>query len=388
MNSIEALQGQSQPPTGWTPIPPERITEWNDILLETGCSLMQYPYWNEPYRRVGVTPVYLTWAQGGKRAYLCVLSMGPPRLRIGIAFRGPAVLGSDSTLPPESLTDLYRWARSNGYVFIRFTHSDAALLDSFESTCAAHRVDAFPFHRDRSAATHDLVIEQLDDNNAMLASFDREARRKIKRALELEYDLRIGTCSRDVTEVWHLFLKFFARKGIRFHLPLDLFLDAARLAEPHDCLRVYSAWLQEKPVEALLVFRDRQTALCQFAALDVDAIGKHPSPSVLLHWFAMRDMYRMGAVHYNLGPGTGSLLQFKQQFNPRYATYPSPLTVVFNPRLYLLWSKLVLPGVETLKPLAAWLACHLRRDSATEMIPRDSVPTTPADLHLAAGRRS
>jgi hypothetical protein len=304
--------------------------------------------------------------------------------------RGPVALGPSGIVPADALCDLYQWAASNRYIFIRFTHADTALLDSLEACGPSRRLDACPFHLDRSVAMHDLVIEQAEDDNAMLSGFDREARRKIKRALEADYDLRVGTSSSDLAEVWHVFLNFFDRKGIRFNLPLDGFLEAARLAESHDCLRVYSAWLDQKPLEALIVFRDKHTALCQFAALDIEALGKRPSPSVLLHWFAMRDLHRMGALHYNLGPGTGSLLQFKQQFRPLQVTYPAPVTAVINKPLYLLWSSLVLPSVRVLKPCAAWIVKHLRgHEAATDMPSQpESTPTRSSGMHLVPGGRS
>lgn len=340
----------------WTEIGLEAAAEWNGTLLRTDASLYQYPYWNEPYRQIGIRPTYLAWHRDEVPvAYLCLLSLGFGHLRIGLVMRGPVNLAGTPRFPDGALSALGCWGRKNGFIFIRFTHSDSGVLAALPEAGPCRNEECFPYHLDRSVSSHDLVVVQSSDDAQMLSGFDREARRKIRRASEVGYEVRIGKSAADVERLWPVFTEFFRTKGIQFNRPASRAVEAARGAEHDGCVRVYSAWIDGRPIAANLVFRDRDTALCHFAALDLEALGGRPSPSVLLHWEAMRDMYRSGTKFYNLENGSGTLMQFKQQFRPIRVEYPPPVTLVLNGPLYRLWSATALVSFRLLKPCLGWL---------------------------------
>lgn len=340
-------------PAAWVEIVPQELPAWNGRLLQTDASVLQYPYWEEPYRRMHVWPRYLVWES---RAYVCVLTAGLPHLRVGLITRGPVALAPGEQVPEEALCGLRDWARSAGYMFLRFTHSDAALLDRIASLGPSDRFDAFPLHEDGPVRYHELIVDQLPDDRQMLAGFDREARRKIRRAEAVDYRFRWSDSAESLAELWPLFADCARRKGFRFYRPVEGYLDLVRYAQPYQCARIYAVELNGKTVGACLIVRDRSTAWCLLAALYPEALQGWPSPSVLLHWRAMRDMFRLGAVHYNFGPGAGGVGQFKQQFMPRRNTYPPPVSLAINEPLYRLWLRGVLPAAQALKPALRALA--------------------------------
>ena len=329
----------------WTEIPPEKVPEWNERLLRTSASLFQYPYWNEPYRRYCLTkPRYLAWSNDtGCHAYVCVLTIGPPHLRIGLVFRGPVNLSGVQPIPTKILNDLREWACSQGYVFLRFSHSDHELLNRVASLGFSQLIDAFPFYDDSAVNYGELVVDQLPDDQQMLATFDREARRKIRRATEAGYEVRFEDTPESLARLWPLFRKCSQRKGFHLNRSLSTYLDMVGLARPHGCARVYSVYRDGVPVEASVVLRDRDTAVCLLAALDAQLLEGKVSPSVLLHWRSMRDLHRLGVQHYNFGLGPGTVVRFKQQFSPRVNTYPAAVTLVINQPLYHLWSRSAQP---------------------------------------------
>jgi len=135
-----------------------------------------------------------------------------------------------------------------------------------------------------------------------------------------------------------------------------VYMEMMRLAQAHNCVRVYSVHHDGNIVGTALVFRDRSTAHCLLAAFDV----KHRNAAIFLHWHAMRDMYRMGTRRYNLGPGPGSLARFKRQFCRHPVSYPGALTLVLKEDLYRMW-KAVFPAAKSLRPVLLGIASWVRR---------------------------
>ncbi|MFB3812897.1 MAG: lipid II:glycine glycyltransferase FemX [Terriglobales bacterium] len=351
----------------WVELAEHELAAWNDRLLLTEASLTQYPYWNEPYRMSRLRPRYIAWNAGGRWvAYACVLTADLPGFRIGLVFRGPVNLLPGQELPNAVLRGLYRWAKQKRYAFLRFTHAGPGLLNAIAALGHSQPRDAFPFFEDMGAAYHELVVDQLQYDGAMLAEFDREARRKICRAEEAGYTIQFDDRPETLASNWGTFLECSRRRQFHFHRGLEHYLKLLELARPHNCARVYTASLNGRALAASLVVRDRDTAFCYLAALDVSGLEGRPTPAFLLHWRAMRDLYKVGVCHYNFGPGTGKVGFFKQQFSPRTITYPPPVTLVTNRFLYALWCA-VLPGLRrawpAVKPLA-WSVAKLLQSSS------------------------
>jgi hypothetical protein len=331
----------------WAEIPRQELVTWNQQLLETDASFFQYPYWNEPFREMYFAPRYLAYrAQGKFIAYVCILTFGVSSLRIGLVRRGPVSLIPNVEVPFLALEDLKNWAKHEGYVFLRFTHSNPECLERISSLGLTERVEAFPFYRD---SCDELIVEQVEDDAQMLAKFQPVARRKIRKATEVGYDLRVSDSPEALINVWPLFLALSDRKGFRYR-PLASYLDLIRLAQPHQSARLYTAYLGQKPIEAILIVRDRMTSHYMSGALDVNALQGEASPSCLLHWQAMRDFFRLGVKYYNLGTRSGTVYQFKSQFRPLEKIGSPPVTLVISPGMYRLWSALVLRLAPSLWP--------------------------------------
>ncbi len=345
-------------PGAWFEVRPQDLLSWNDLLLNTDASLYQYPFWNEPYRPLWLTPRYLAWGTPDRPlAYVCILTTGFQRAKIGLVFRGPTCVQAGSQLSTSAIDKLFNWARAQGYIFIRFTHSDPEVLNQLAATGHAEDFDAFPYFLDYPILSPDYIIEQHDCADQTLASFDREARRKIRRATETGYEFRSADSPQALTDAWPLYEECAHRKHFRLERPLSVYRETMRLAQAHNCVRLYSTHWHGKMVGSTLVFRDRTTAHCQLAAF----AREHRQSAAFLHWHAMRDMYSMGARRYNLGPGPGSLARFKQQFCQRPVSYPGPLTVVLKKDWFRIWRKVVFPVAKRLRPTLRGIVSRIKR---------------------------
>jgi hypothetical protein len=322
----------------WHPIAQASLPSWNKRLFTTDASLFQYPFWAESFREMHFGPRYLVYSDGpSERAYVSILSLGLPALRIGLVLRGPVSL-EGGAISRDALSALVRWARQHGFVFLRFSHTSADALDRIAALPNARRENPFPFYCDLD---EELIVEQRADDAAMLSSFQPIARREIHKAQKVGYEIRASDSEEMFTEAWPLFRGLADRKGMR-HRPLKSYLELLRQARPVHGACVYVAYLKGRPVEAILIARDSRVALYVSGALDVDALGDAESPSCLMHWQAMRDCYKLGQTRYNLGTSSGVVYQFKRKFRPDVIKLPANVTVVTNRPLFVIWKTLVL----------------------------------------------
>lgn len=342
----------------WFEVRQQDLPIWNELLLRSGASLYQYPFWNEPYRPLWITPRYLAWGtQACPQAFITILTLGFGPAKIGLVFRGPTRLQDAESFPPAVISALLTWARREGYFFIRFTHSDPDVLSQLAAEAHVEDLDACPYLLDYPITSNDYVVEQFEDDAETLASFDREVRRKIRRATDAQYEFRSDDLPEALARAWPLYQRCAERKHFRLERPLSVYMESMRLALPHNCARLYSVTFQDKVVGSTLVFRDRITAHCQLAAFDAE----HRGSAVFLHWHSMRDMYRMGARQYNLGPGPGSLARFKRQFCEYPQNYPGPLTIVLKESWFRLWRTAVMPLAKEFRPVVRQIAYQRAR---------------------------
>jgi len=333
----------------WQEITESLLQSWNRQLLLTDGSFLQFPYWNDTYRLPYFKPVYLLWGNvQSPLAYVCILTL-QAGMRIGLVQRGPVELARGG-LTDEAVNSLYEWAKSRHYGFLRFSHSDTNLLARLATVAPVQRFDSFPLYAGYGAAPFEIVIDQKDEDRAMLAGFHREARRQIRRGFEAGYVVRSSNGPEQFAEAWPLFVACSKRKRFTMNRPVESYLDMIRLARPYECARTYTVYSGGHAIGAAFVVRDRDTAVALRAAADLSK----PSCSALLHWVAMRDMFQSGVRYYSLGPA-GRVNRFKNRFSPRRVVCPAPLTVEIVPRFCRMWH-VALPGLVAIAPGLRWLA--------------------------------
>lgn len=334
---------------GWSELQREDFSVWNNALRKTSASIHQYPFWNEPYRQMGVTPRYLAWGNPEDPiAFVTVLTVGYFPAKIGLVFRGPVqVKDTGFRMPRAMFRELLDWAYANNFMFLRFTHSNPEVLSDVASAGNAVEVDSFPYMVDYPVLSQDYIVPQHDSEEETLAAFDREARRKIRRGTEAGYEFQSDDSPEALEKAWPLYRECAERKQFRIERPLSFYKELMRGAQAYNRARVYTVSLNGKTVGSTVTFRDQTTAHCLLAAFDPE----HRHSAAFLHWHTMRDSYRLGASHYNLGPGPGSLARFKSQFCQTPTTYPKPVTMVLKEGWFGLWGKAFVPMAKQLHPM-------------------------------------
>jgi hypothetical protein len=197
----------------------------------------------------------------------------------------------------------------------------------------------------------------------MLAKFQPVCRYEIRAALRAAYEIRVSDSAQDFATLWPMFERLYERKGFRSFRPLAGWMEMISRASAIKCARIYSASQGARTVQAILVVRDARRAEYMLGALDVEQLGKNPSPACLLHWHAMQDVRRLGCTAYDLGPPSGPVYQFKRKFRPVSHVPPQPVTIATSPLLYRLWTTLGLRGAWRVWPTARSLFSKALRRS-------------------------
>lgn len=337
----------SPEPTGpWMELPAEELESWDRLLLSTEASLFQFPYWNEPLRHLRITPRYLVLGGGTRpRAFVALLQLGPPGARIGLIQRGPVPLDGAAPEPAE-LAALGAWARARGFTCLRCSHERLDILDAWAALQAAERTDPFPFFREPQ---EELRVALVADEQSMLAGFQPVARRNLRRGAEAGYAIESHDDPEFLRAVWPLFQSLAQRKHFTYR-PLNSFVELLEHARPHGAARVFTASFNGRVLQAILVVRDGLSAHYIIGALDVEGLGERESPSVLLHWRAMRHFQAQGARIYDLGTSSGPVHRFKQKFRPAERHLAPPVTIVLHPWAYRAWTGVALAPMRTVWP--------------------------------------
>jgi hypothetical protein len=321
----------------WTELAEHELPSWNERLLTTEAPLYQYPYWNESFRSMYFSPRYLVYGDNHQLVgYACVLTLGFYGVRIGLIHHAPVSLNSTTAIPVEAMNGLLLWAKQHGYMFLRVTPAHDAFLDAVSSLGLTQRTESFPFYK---YPLEEMIVELDEDDAVMLSRFKRTVKQEFKKGVEAGYEITVHN-SPDyfVSTVWPLLQKLSRRKGFSYR-PLESFVRLLKLAEPLGLINIYTAHLDQKPVQSVVTARYGISAYGVVGALDIESIENKPSPACLLFLYFFRHLRQTGVKYFNIGTkSAGEVLTFKNKFNPADHIYPAPVTVIINPVFYRLWS--------------------------------------------------
>ena len=327
----------------WHTVAPGELAGWDERLLATEASLFQYPYWNESMTSWRLRSTYLACGPPeGPVAFASVLALGPRRLRIGLLREGPVWLRNlDDSATDACLQALVGELRDRGFVLACFTSPDAGALERIEELAPSNRERLFPF---AVAEPEALVVPQAASDAATASTFAPVARRDIRKAERAGFVVEHAAGAealRDAWPIWmtvHRFRNLYRRSRASWRRLLD---GGSALG----VTRVYTATIDGRPVQSILVVRAGSRAHYVIGALDREALGDRPSPSCLLHFRAMRDCFARGCTLYDLGGRSGPVYRFKSKFRPQERVHPPPVNLILDPALY---------------PLCGWLLPRLR----------------------------
>ena len=332
----------------WREVPDQLLDEWNRRLEATPCSFHQFPFWLEPHRLLGFAPKYFVCGPTDNPIAFCaILETRKFGVRVGLIDRGPFLFTHSDDVQERCISSLVELAKSLGYAFIRFTQGQESVFMRLQRLKSAYCTEPYPFSRD---SRNSLTVEQKESDDDVLASFDRIARKKIRKASDCNYTIRVSSSNEDFERAWELFERLARRKGFTLSSkPKAVWSEMLRLGGHRGLCRLYLCYHNEQLLSAQYLARDGVMAEGILCALDLDLLGEKPTPGSLLQWFVMRDCHKLGCKYYDMGgPGdpkrNNHVFGFKREFRPSLIVAPEPLCLVLRPFRYWLWTKVFLRG--------------------------------------------
>ena len=289
-------------------------------------------------------PIYLKYIDRERNitAFVCLISFQLAGVKCAALVDGPVVFGEHGR-SEEAGNALIGWFRSHGYAFIRMSHTDPSAINLFASAPEAVVENPLPFIPRYGA---ECVMDLQADDSTMLAGFQRDARKNIRRACKAGCVVRRSSEFKDFQKLWGLFTNRAREKGFRFG-NLKRYEDIFALGARDGLVRLYTAYYNEQPIYPVMVLRGHAEAYGLIAALDTKALGEYPSPCCLVQWTIMREYRDLGCLQYNIGQPTGGVYTFKQKFHPVKTAPPATVTLVLRQTLYRIWTRVIIPLANT-----------------------------------------
>jgi len=325
-------------PCSWTPIPQRDVRFWNSRLLQSDASIYQYPLFNDTAHFPMFKPRYLVCTKDDREvAFACINTFDLLGFKFGFVRDGPASLVTGVRPGLDELQTLLDWADDNRYTFLKLSNENQSVLSDLLVNRQSARVDPFPLFG--SLSRHRHVVELTDDDSEMLSRFQRIARRDIRNASAAGFQIASTTHAAALESYWPLVRKLERRKGFSYRRGLKSYKQMMQMAADSNSARLFTVDFKGRPVNVVLVVRDRMTAHYLVGALDVDALGDAPTPNTLVHWTAMREFRAMGVRRYSFFGGNpkSRVSVFKEKFNPIIEDLPPPVNVILYPRRYKLF---------------------------------------------------
>ena len=271
-------------------------------------------------------------------AFVSVLALGFGRRRVGLVREGPVWLRDlDGATTTACLESLVAELRRRGYLLACFTSLDAGALARIERLAPSNRDGLFAFP---IAEPESLVVPQAASDEETARGFAPVARRDIRKAERAGFVVESADSDEALRVAWPIWMKVHRFRNLygRSRASWRRLLERARAL---GTVRIYTASIDGRPVQSILVVGAGSRATYVIGALDREALADRPSPSCLLHFRAMRDAFAHGCTLYDLGSRSGPVHRFKSKFRPEERTLPTPVNLVLEPATYQLVSWLL-----------------------------------------------
>jgi len=206
----------------------------------------------------------------------------------------------------------------------------------------------------------DLMIKKEGQSweDSMLSSFDRHARRRIKKTAEFDLEFKEVTSYQKVKEAYELFVMNGNTQGYKTRSWEDYGSIIMKQIEQKQA-RVFVVTLDGEILTShygLIAGKRYFYVLGGTKRTKVDYSAGH-----FLHWNVIKTAKKMGLEAYDFGSiGSPGVLRFKKSFKPKQIIFDSPQYYVLSPNKFIVLQRL-LPLMKKYKSQFAYLAKLIKK---------------------------
>lgn len=334
----------------WQVIKQSKADIWNEKLKSTDAEFCQYPYYiSSEYASVFSRPVFLIFIENNEElAYTAIIEIGILPFKFGVIDCAPILLRENVNLN-LLLNELKQFAKSKHYLYLQIRPcNNSAFINLLEADSSFKKEILFPFHQ---KVEYDLNIYNKPEKE-LLAGFKLQCRRKIVLAGREPFVYKKIEDAKDLKEIKALFKKVIVVKGYEF-LPFHTYRDMFIKGKPHNLCDIYTVYLNNKLINAVLVVKDKKSFYHYISGLVVDGFKANESPPAKLHFYIMKDaFYNEGKEFYNMSyGGSDNLIRFKELFNPVEVKKSGYYTYLISKKTLKLFSNLSLEKANSIRRL-------------------------------------
>jgi hypothetical protein len=314
----------------WRKIPAQEVATWNQKLQQTEAYFFQFPYYMDGYHDFRFcSPAYYQCEDNQQSvAYVAMLVVKLLGFKVGLVFRGPVVL--DAGRPLALIIESWAQAcKNDGFILLKISPPNSEMSRVLAGRADVRQKDYFPFYS--GSQVNDLIISRRGTADELLQSYKNIARRKIKQADKVGYEIIESTSEEDLRQAYKIFTIVGKRKSFAYR-SVESYLRILRTGAEFGLCSLYIARSKGQIINAVFVVKDGHRATHHSSALDTADMPEEVSPSCRLHFEAMkRELLERGRDHYNISYSEGKVREFKDQFNPEKVDYPAAVTLVLAP---------------------------------------------------------
>ncbi|MFT4153096.1 hypothetical protein [Parafilimonas sp.] len=320
----------------WTPISKNEAISWNEKLKNVTAVFNQFPYYtsNEYNSFLSGTRFIKYVANGQDIAYAAIIEIGISPLKIGIIEGGPVLLATGIDMQPL-ISSLKNFSVKQGYTYLQIRPADnSPVINMLQTDKDFEEKVYFPYHVKDKA---NLNIYNKPEKE-LLAGFKMQCRRKMVLSERVGFIYKKAD-ENALNDIRLLFSEVTDNKGYGFR-PFKIYEAIYKEGKKYNLCDWYTAYLNNKLVNAVFVVKDGQSYYHYTSALRVTGYHPNESPPAKLHFYAMQDcFYNENKEYYNISyGGSNNLVRFKELFNPVEIEKPPYYTYVIKKNILALLS--------------------------------------------------
>ena len=307
-----------------------QATKWNELLLKTKANYFQYPYYAigydyMPYSSVEFIELY---SENEIIGFFPLQIIKYKFIKIGLLIRGPVVLTAGSE--KDIVTLIKKVCSKEGLMFLRITPNfyDPLLEEELNKTSGVKKLDIFPVYK--GAQYRDFNVPVFKDEEALLASYKTNARRKLKKAQSEDFEIGKSYSPEVIKEAYEVFKQVSEKKKFKyrsFKSYEKIILEGGNSG----LASIYYARKNGKMVNAIIVLNDAYKSTHLSSALVVDGFDPKNAPAIILHHMAIKDASASNRIYNISYSSTNSpVFEFKSLFNPYEEMAPESYTIYRN----------------------------------------------------------
>ncbi|MEO8712091.1 MAG: hypothetical protein ABI405_08225 [Parafilimonas sp.] len=332
----------------WKIISEKEINTWNEKLKNTDAVFAQYPYYlSSEYNSVLSKAIFIKYIEEDEDiAFAAVIELGVFPFKVGVIDSGPVLLKKNVNIE-KIIAHLKKFALNRSYMHLQMRPpANAAIIPFLQADNSFNNKLHFPFHL---KVEFDLNIYNKPENE-LLSGFKLQCRRKIVLAGRVPYKFFKVEDEKTLAEIRRLFKEVRNTKGYGF-LPFKVYEAIYKEGKKYGLCDFYTACLDDKPVNVVLVVKDGHSFYHYTSALSIKGYNPNESPPAKLHFFIMQDcFYNENKDFYNISfGGSDNLIRFKELFNPVEIEKPPYYTFIIKKNLLRFLSKLSFKKVADLR---------------------------------------